>query len=313
MSTLINDFGNCGASVAGTGTTACEILSFGDLLGQGVLEKGTTFAITNGSVAFDETVFDALIQDRKLHQLINRMNFAQDTPDNEVFTDPTGLESSIRDGKPKLTVGFNRGGEFHKKMHTLKGDNRWDMFLYFTEGILMCTDASGENAKGFDVGRFDVSTLKFLAGTDPQQGSTMVQFTRPNEFNKTHLFIPWDKLGFDASLKDGVIDVAVTVVTPPTNSGTNMVVRLTAASNVGNVLQGFDNVSHWATGGTQATPKAAPSAVSFDSGTGNYTLTFASAFVTADTFQPRLRDTSKDVAVDALGRFYAGRAALGTV
>lgn len=313
MPVLINDFGNCDASVAGTGTTSCDFLSFGDLLGQGVIEKGETLAITAGSLALDETVFDALIQDRKLHQLINRMNFTQDTPDNEVFTDPTGLESSIRDGKPKLTVGYNRGGELHKKMHTLKGDNRWDMFLYFTNGILLTTNAAGTLGKGFDVGRFDVSTLKFLAGTDPQQSSTMVQFTRPNEFNKTHLFIPWDKLGFDASLKDGVIDTIVTVVTPPANTESTMVVRLTAASNTGNVLQGFDNILNWATGGTQTTPKAAPTSIAFDSGTGNYTLTFATPFVTGDTYKPRLRDLTKDVAVDALGRFYAGSATLGTV
>lgn len=313
MPVVINNFGNCVTSVDGTGTTSCDFLSFGDLLGQGVLRKGENFAITNGSVAIDEAVFDGLIQDRKLHQLINRMNFTQDTPENEVFTDPTGLESSIRDGKPKLTVGYNRGGENAKNIHSLRGDNRWDMFLYFTNGILMTTDSAGTIAKGFDVGRFDVSTLKFLAGTDPQQVSTMVQFTRANEFNKTHLFIRWEELGFDASLKDGVVDCIVKVVTPPTNSGTTMSVKLTSASNTGNVLEGFDNVLNWATGGVQATPKAAPSAIVFNANTGNYDMTFASAFVTGDTYQPRLRDLNKDVAVDAIGKFYAGKATLGTI
>lgn len=313
MSVKVNDFGDCLTQVAGTGTTSCDFLSFGDLLGEGVLEKGTTFAITSGSVALSEAIFDGLIQDRKLHQLINRMNFAQDTPDNEVFTDPTGLDSSVRDGKPKLTMGFNRGGEFHKALHTLKGDNRWDVFLYFTNGILLTTNAAGTEAKGFDVGRFDVSTLKFLAGTDPQQGSAMLQFTRPNEFNKYHLFIPWDKLGFDASLKDGVIDCIVTVVTPPTNSGTTMSVKVTSKSNTGNVLTFFDDILNWATGGVQTTAKAAPSAIVYNSSTGNYDMTFASAFVTGDSYQPRLRKLTQDVAVDDLGRFYAGKAALGTI
>ena len=46
MSVKINDFGDCQTSVGGTGTTSCDLLSFGDLLGQGVLRKGTTFAIT---------------------------------------------------------------------------------------------------------------------------------------------------------------------------------------------------------------------------------------------------------------------------
>ena len=313
MPVKINDFGDCATQVAGTGTTSCDFLSFGDLLGQGMLRKGETFAITSGSVAISEAIFDGLIQDRKLHQLINRMNFTQDTPDNEVYTDPTGLESSVRDGKPKLTMGFNRGGEFHKALHTLKGDNRWDTFLYFTNGILLTKNAAGTLAKGFDVGRFDVSTLKFLAGTDPQQGSAMMQFTRPNEFNKTHLFIPWDTLGFDASLKDGVVDCIVTVVTPPVNLGTTMSVKVTSASNTGNVLTFFDDILNWATGGTQATPKAAPSAIVYNASTEVYNLTFATAFATADTYQPRLRDLTQDVAVDDLGRFYAGKAVLGTI
>lgn len=313
MSVLINDFGDCQTDVKGTGTTVCDFLSFGDLLGIGVLAKGTTFAITSGSVALTEAVFDGLIQDRTLHQLINRLNFTQDTPDNEIYTDPTGLESSIRDGKPKQTLMFARGGEFHKALHSLKGDNRWDIFQYFSNGILLTTNQAGTLAKGFDAGRFDVSTLKYLAGTDPQQGSCMIQFTRPDEFNKTHLFITWEALGFDASLVDGVVDCVVTVVTPPTNTDTTMTVRLTSASNTGNVLLGFDDILNWATGGVQTTPKAAPTAVAYNSTTGNYDMTFATAFITGDTYQPRLRDLTQNVAVDANGKFYAGRSEIGTV
>lgn len=313
MSVKINDFGDCQTSVGGTGTTSCDLLSFGDLLGQGVLRKGTTFAITGESVDLSESVFNNLIQDRVLHQLINRMNFTQDTPENESFKDATGLESSIRDGKPKLTIMYNRGGEFHKALHSLKGDNRWDTFLYFSEGILLCTNDAGTVAKGFDVGRFDVSTLKFLAGTDPQQGHAVMQFTRPNEFNKTHLFITWEQLGFDASLKDGVIDCNVEITTPALDGGSTLSVKLTSKSNSGNVLLGFDDVLNWATGGTQTTPKAAPSAIAYNSNTGSYDMTFATPFVGNDTYQLRLRDLTQDVAVDALGKFYAGKSVLTTV
>lgn len=313
MATLMNDFGDCQTDVKGTGTTPCDFLSFGDYLGKGMLNKGTSFNITAGQVTLDETVFDGLIQDRKLHQLINRLGFTQDTPENEVFTDGTGLESSVRDGKPKLTTMFARGGEFHKALHSLKGDNRWDAFLYYTNGILLTTNQAGTKAKGFDGGRFDVSTIKFLAGTDPQQGHSMIQFTRPNEFNDSHLFITWEKLGFDASLKDGVIDCTVTVVTAPTNTDLTMSVKLTSTSNTENILLGFDDILNWATGGTQTTPKVAPSAIAYNSATGLYDMTFATAFVTGDTYQPRLRDLTKDVAVDANGKFYAGKAVLGTV
>lgn len=313
MPVKINNYGDCTTTVKGTGTTFCDFETVGDYLGQGMLTKGVTFAINNGEVAIDESIIDGLIQDRKLHQLIDRLGFTQDTPENEVFTDGIGLESSVRTGKTKFTTMYARGLENAKAMHSLKGQNRWDTVLYFTEGVVMTTNADGTAAKGFSVGRFDVSTIKFLSGTDKQQVSTIMQLTKPDELNERALFIPWDKLGVDLSLKDGVIDCVITVVTPPANTDTEMVVKLTSASNTGNVLLGFDDIAHWATGGTQAPPKAAPTAVSFDSGTGNYTLTFGSAFATGDTYQPRLRDLTKDVAVDSLGKFYAGRAALGTV
>lgn len=314
MAVLINDFGDCQKNVKGTGTTNCDFETVGDYLGQGLLDQGITFPIdANGSITIDEAVIDGLIQDRKLHQLIDRMAFTQDTPENEVFTDGTGLESSVRTGKTKFTTMYARGLENAKAMHSLKGQNRWDTILYFTEGLVMCTNVAGTAAKGLAVGRFDVSSLRFLTGTDKQQVSTIMQLTKPDELNERALFIPWDKLGVDLSLKDGVIDCNVVVVTKPINSGTTMSVKLTSASNSGNVLLGFDDILNWATGGTQATPKLAPSAVAYNSSTGLYDFTFATPFVTGDKFQPRLRDTSKDVAVDSRGKFYAGRAVLGTV
>ena len=313
MPVQINNYGDCQTNTRGTGTTFCDFESVGDYLGQGLLTKGTTFAITSGSVAIDETVVNGLIQDRSLHQLIDRLGFSQDTPENEVFTDGTGLESSVRDGKTKFTTMYSRGLENAKAIHSLKGQNRWDVILYFSEGILLTTNADGTAAKGFSVGRFDVSTIKFLSGTDKQQVSTIMQLTKPNEMNDNALFIPYSTLGFDASLVDGVVDCVIEVVTPPVNLGTTMSVKLTSASNTGNVLLGFDDVLNWATGGVQAVTKASPSAIAYNSGTGYYDMTFATPFATADTYQPRLRDLTKDVAVDAEGKFYAGRATLGTI
>jgi hypothetical protein len=315
MPVKINDFGNCQQIVKGTGVTPCDFETVGDYLGQGLLQKGVSYPITNGEVAIDEEIIDAQIQERKLHQLIDRLGFTQDTPDNEVFTDGTGLESSVRTGKTKFTTQYARGLENAKAIHSLKGQNRWDTILYFTEGVVMTVSPDGSYAKGFDIGRFDVTTIKFLAGTDKQQVSTIMQLTRPDELNDRALFIPYDKLGFDISLKDGVIDANIEVVIPPSTVGsaTTMSVKLTSASNTGNVLLGFDDILMWATGGVQTTPKPAPTAIAYNSSTGNYDLTFGSAFIAGDTYQPRLRDLSKDVAKDSLGKFYAGRSVLGTV
>lgn len=308
----LNDFGDCASDILGTGTTTCDILSYGDYLGKGLLEKGLNFPITNGANPITESVFDGLIQDRKLHQLINRMAFTQDTPENEVYTDPEGFESSIRDGKPKLTTMYNRGGEFHKALYSLRGDNKWDAFLYFTEGMLLATNVAKTALKGFNGGRFDVSTLRFLAGTDPQQGSAIMQFRSPAEFGRYFQFIPWDKLGFDASQKDGVVDASVTFGASgaPTATDTTFSLKVTPASNAGSpsFAAAYDDVLNWAIGGTQATPKTI-STVSYNGDTQELDFVVSSAFIAGDTLQPRLRDLTKDVAVDVYGKFAAGKLA----
>ena len=153
MSVLINDFGNCQTGVKGTGTTNCDFETVGDYLGQGLFQNGVEFAITAGSVAIDEAIIDGLIQDRKLHQLIDRLGFTQDTPENEVFTDGIGLESSVRTGKTKFTTMYARGLENAKALHSLKGQNRWTAALYFTEGVVLTTNVAGTAAKGFSSSR----------------------------------------------------------------------------------------------------------------------------------------------------------------
>lgn len=313
MPILLNSFGNCQTSVKGTGITNCDFESMGDYLGFALLNKGLTMPITNGSVDLSEAIVDGFIQNKQWHQFIDRLDFAQDTAENDVFTDGIGLESSVRTGKTKITTMFARGLEHAKNLHSFKGQSRWDMVLYFANGALFCTSVDGTKVKGFDVGRFDVTTIKFLMGTDKQQVSTIAQMTKPEELNDRALFIPYSKIGVDLSLKDGVIECLVTVVTKPTNSGTTMTVRVTSASNTDNPILGLSDPLFWATGGTQATPKVAPTAVAYNSSTGNYDMTFASPFVTNDTVQPRLRDTTKDVAKDVLGKFYTGRSVLTTV
>lgn len=311
MSSKLNAFGNCILAVKGTGTGPCAFETFGDYLGMSLFDKGLKFAVTAGSVAFDDAIYGLGIQDRKIHPLIRRMNFTQDTPENEVFTDPTGLESSIRDAKPKMTTMYSRGGENAKAIHSLKHDNRWDGALIFTKGLLVTSDVAGENLKGFDIGRFDVSTIKFLAGTDKQQISTMAQFTSPDEFNKRHVFLTWEQIGADLSQQDGVIDVNITVVAPVAASATTFEIDAFFADNTESPVLGL-LTANLRIGGTQTTPKTVTLAAN-TSVPGRYTVTASSAFITGDTYKPTLRDTSKDVAVDTLGKYLAGSSALGTV
>ena len=195
MAVLINDFGDCQKNVKGTGTTNCDFETVGDYLGQGLLDQGITFPIdANGSITIDEAVIDGLIQDRKLHQLIDRMAFTQDTPENEVFTDGTGLESSVRTGKTKFTTMYARGLENAKAIHSLKGQNRWDTILYFTEGLVMCTNVAGTAAKGLAVGRFDVSSLISISSATELRllFTAMLSNTFPKSYKNRTINPSWE-------------------------------------------------------------------------------------------------------------------------
>lgn len=313
MSVLLNSFGDCQLTIKGTGIPSCSLQSIGDYLGFSLLQKSTSFAITNGDIAISETIVEDLIKSRKLHQFINKIGSTQDVAENEVFTDSIGFETSIREGKMKISTMF--GGSLHRlsAIHTFKGQNRWDMMLHFSKGVLLTSNVSGTEAKGFSIGRFDVTSVKFLQGTDAQQVSTIAQFTKPDELNSRFVFIPWDKLGCDLSEKQGVIDTIVKVVTPPSAAGTTMSVKVTLAENADSVVLGLANTTAWATGGVQTTTKASPNAVVYNATTMNYDLTFATPFVTGDTFAPRLITGANDVYEDGYGMFYAGKSTTGTV
>lgn len=313
MSVLINSFGNCQTNIKGTGIPICTLDSIGDYLGMGLLQKGTSFDITNKNVLIDETVIDGLIKSRKLHQLINKLEFTGETPENEVFTDATGLEKSVRDGKTKFTTMYD--GSLHRlsAIHSYKGHNRWDALLYFQKGVLMTANVGVTKAKGFTIGRFDVSSIKFLKGTDVQQISTIAQFTKPDEINQRFIFRTWESLGVDLSEKQGVIDTVVEVVTPPIATGLTMSVKVTLAENTDSTVLGLESILAWATGGTQTTPKNNPTTCVYNANTGLYDLGFASAFIVGDTFKPRLITGSNNVYEDGYGMFYAGESVLGTI
>lgn len=312
MGAKIDSFGDCLNKIKGTGKAPCEPKSYGDLVGEVLFDKGTKFAITNNEVALDETIYTTLLQDREAHPLIKRMNFSQDTPDNEVYTDPTGLESSIRDGKPKFTFMFAQGGNFHKALSSLDGDDRWDAGLIFSKGLLLTASVDETYAKGFDGGRFNVPTIKFLQGTDPQQSSAIMQFTDPDEFNDRHIFLTWAELGFDMSKVDGVIDVRLTVVTPPTIGGTTFSVDAVYEGNKSTKVLGLGVTAKWAIGGIQAGGTKTLT-VSYNTSTKLYDFEANSAFADGDTIAPRLVDGSKNVAKDDNDKLYAGEAKLYTL
>lgn len=220
---LFQQLGQCEGVVIGAGVGTCPIGDLGDLLGFGLNNKGLTLSET--ATGYTETVFRGLLTDGKLHQLLNIDSFEDGTPENERYTSPQGFMKSVREGKPMYNVNYRNGYCFDKALQSMKGQNRWDAQLYFTNGVLLTTNSQGTKLKGFDLGMFDANVFKFLSGTDTEYSRIAMQFRDPKEFTDYWVFIPYTTLGFNPNEIDDVIETRV-VLTEPTSGGTEVNVQL---------------------------------------------------------------------------------------
>lgn len=309
MAVLDYQYGDCVVSAIGTGSGQCELANFGDFVGSGLLNKGTT--LTKASITNFATELKNLIKARKLHQFVNFYDFTQDTPDNEINTSALGIMQNVRDGKPYYGMIFTKNSYFHKKAWAYKSQNKYDAFMYFTKGVLMWNDVTGTKLKGGSISMVDVSTKKFAQGTDLEQTLMRIQFDQPEEFNNRYVFYTYEELGIDLNQVDGVIDVDVNVVTP-VEAGTTFSLSVTNKYNTQEVFSSVDEATNWLLGGTQASSTTI-SSVTYNATTDKLDFVVSPALVATDTIQPKLRDGSYSVAEDTNGNLLAGQSVLVTV
>jgi len=299
----IFEYGKCAEDILGTGQGDCPITDFGDLKGEGLLKKGTKLNLATDTL--NEAAFRGLITGGKLHQLINSYSFEDNTPENEKSTSSDGLMQSIRDGKPMFNLIFTKGAVYHSAVHSLKGDNRWDSILYFTDGLLMALDTAKENLKGFNAGIFDVESLKVKSGSEPQQTKTSIQFKDPNEFNRRWVFFTWDELGFNALQIEGVINTNVSFNVNPV-AGSTIAVKLSDAYNRSiSYLELFDTAGDW-----KVLTNGVANTVTTVSITGKVaTLTLTDALVSTDVLAVSLNG----IVADADLKYYKSNTITATI
>lgn len=221
---LFQQLGQCEGVVIGTGVGTCPIGDLGDLLGFGLNSKGTTLATEAGG--YTETVFRGLITAGTKHQLLRVDTFEDATPENERYTSAQGFMKSVREGKPMYNVNFRNGYCFDRGLQSLKGQDRWDVEMYFSNGILLTTNSQGTKLKGFDLGMFDANIFKFLTGTDTEFSRIAMQFKNAKEFTDYWVFIPYDVLGYNPTEIDDVIETKVIYSAAPAATDLNVQVKL---------------------------------------------------------------------------------------
>lgn len=309
MPIVINAYGNCESDLIGSATRSCDISSFGDPIGIELFQKGFSVPV---NVANFETAWLDGVKEMKVLPYIGIYDFTQDTPDNEVSTSSTGVMSTIRAGKPQYSFSYDRGGCFHKSLYNKRGNRRWDFGIVFENGILLAVSVDGTQVTGFDGGMFDVQSLKFQQGTDPQMSTAVMQFLNTSQFNQRFVFLTWDNLGIDLSIIQGVIEVNPQFAVAPTTSA-SVVVTVTSSCNSDDNIAGLDDAANWRALGTQTTPKTI-TAVAYNAATDRYTFTLSSALIVGDTIGLALTGTGGvDVAADDDNVLFKGRTPIVTV
>ena len=310
MAINLNAYGNCTSDNTGSGIGSCDITEFGDVKGIVLLKKGISFAVTNGSVEFDLTVYTNAVKSLNAFPYVGVYDFAQDTPENEKNTSSTGVLTEIRSGKPQFSFMFTKGSCFHKSLYNKRGNGLWDFAILFETGVLMCESSANDKLKGFDGGMFSVETFKLLQGTDPQMSTAIIQLLDADEFNARHVFIPYDVSG-DLDDVVGVLETKITVVEPVTET-TNFSASITSACNTDNVILDLEDPANFVLTGTQASATTI-SGVAYNASTNQYDFTVDSALAAGDTVGVKLSDGTYDVVEDTLGNLYKGNSNVVTV
>jgi len=312
MAVLDYQYGDCVLNAIGTGSGQCELSDFGDFVGAGLLNKGTTITkstLTSSSVF--ATTLKELIQGRKLHQFTNFYDFTQDTPENEINTSALGIMQNVRDGKPYFGMMFTKNSYFHKKAWAYKSQGKYDALMYFTKGVLFWNNIDGTKLKGGSVSMVDVETKRFKQGTDLEMTTMKVQFDQPEEFNTRYTFYTYEQLGVDLNQLDGVIDVTVNVTTPLV-AGTAFSLYVANLYNADERFSSLDATANWLLGGEQ-TSVTTISTVTYNSTTDKLDFVVSPALVATDTIAPKLRDGAFSVAEDTDGNFFSGQSVVVTV
>lgn len=298
----------CGDSdKQGTEVLTCNLIDFGNARGGSLWEKGTKTLIAS----FSETEFDKLILSRKIHQFGNLFGFKQTNAKNEVATSDTKKEVTTQKGLSKIEFENINNPCLHKALYMMAGQDKYDLVLYFDEGVLIWTDSKKLNFKGVSGGRFDVANLDLAMGTNPMKSMAEIQLDNPNEYNTRFVFKTWADLGFDALEKRGVIDTNLTIIGTPTATATTITIEVNTSCGNSPIV-GLDDVT-LVKFGVKGTTSATVTAVSAVLGSNKYVLTLSSGGIGANkTAQFYLTDGTGmyNVATDIDGRNFAGNSAV---
>lgn len=222
MSLLQNLGTNCSTGVQGSALGKCTDYKLGDIKAIAFLEAGTTIT------AFNQTIFEGLIKDGKLHLLKNVEDVEVSNNENDEFTSSQGFVSRLRGAKPIEIITFRKSLCFDKRLNSFVSNGAFEVVKFFEKGVLIATKKDGSVFKGFELGMVDKQEYSFLAGSEQEMSKLKYQYTDNIEKNSYHQILRYEDLNFDPLSYEGVLQGVIQVVS---SSATTKVIKIVDACN----------------------------------------------------------------------------------
>ena len=185
----------------------------------GLLSPGTEFA--PGDLFSLTTIQNAQI-DGKLLLVDGIGTFQEVGNDDTIDTKEDDTQYVITEGKYKFDVVLYKGIYSNKQMQSISGFGRFNIFLIDDQGNWLFTKAASGGAKGFTTGMIKNKKYQFLDNQTGEQSGFMFQLLNRLEMDKNYALIPACEFDGDASLIEGISEVALSFVNTPSDTDTTI-------------------------------------------------------------------------------------------
>ena len=296
---------DCKKNNYNVGTVSCEI--FLKEFKTPILIKKGWRATVAAFQAFTEDDIVELIQTGVWIPLVGSKQFTNNTPDPTTEEYTGGIINVIRNGLPQYQWDFDKGVNFHRSLYGLNGSNNFDVAIVDKGGnLVFALSPDGLSVSGFDAGMTNTRTFMPPTGDTSSMTSFEIQLTNEDQFNRRLEVMTAENAPTDFNNLWAIVGVVLNIINTPAVGGTSLNVQV---RSIGNRTYGVNSldVTNFRLVNTTTNALVTPSAVTAQTGDGNYTLTVAA--LTAGTYELRLYDLTLTVFVarpDDTIQLYAG-------
>lgn len=259
------NYKDCNQQNSGTGVFSCEVPSG---IPVGFIKTTRNWELDPATETYNAAYIKQKIQEGVFEPFLDAVDFAQAKTDSQYSTTSTGNQIKNASGKPGLDFIYSKDYNFHKAAYQRNSFRGGRVIVIYDNGVHFVAQKSDGKLRGHNLGLFDTMGFEEQSGQDYQKTVVQLRFLDDREWNLGGAHLDPVANSFDSDEIPEVFDVNITKVS---NSTTDVVFTVTAASNGATSITGVTD-SLLAVTGTAV----ALSSVAYNASTKQYTATFAS-------------------------------------